>query len=141
MTNADEVQLRAENSGLWFSPQAPEPRVLGQRGLDSVLFDVRALDPVIAREIRRRSGSHRAVTGSGIIDIKGLVSATETAGPQPALAVPRRATLLSDVAAMPLNIPMRAPEPTPAVAKSRWTGPVLGVLSVLAVALAVLALL
>lgn len=141
MTTVDEAQLRAENSGLWFSPQTPEPRVLGQRGLDSVLFDLRKLDPATAREIRRRTAAHRVAPGSGLIDIKVLVAAEEEVGPPPQLEVPRRASLL-DVAAMPLGVPAAAAATLPsAKPQPRWLVPVLGLLTLLAVALALVAVL
>jgi hypothetical protein len=73
----DTRQVRGE-SGLWFSPQPFPPGLVGQRHLDSTLFDLRQLD---AAGLQRREPSTlvgaREQAGSGLIDIKTLIGATQ----------------------------------------------------------------
>ncbi|MBC8070457.1 MAG: hypothetical protein IAG13_19150 [Deltaproteobacteria bacterium] len=82
----DPRQMRGE-SGLWFSPQPFPPGLVGQRHLDSTLFDLRQLDAAGLQ--RREQGplvGTREQPGSGLIDIKTLVGAAQQ-GDAPARAV------------------------------------------------------
>ncbi len=65
------------DSGLWFSPQPFPPGLLGQRHMDSALFDLRKLDGATLRGRTRELGSDRSreAQGSGLIDVKALVAA------------------------------------------------------------------
>jgi hypothetical protein len=76
--------MRGE-SGLWFSPQPFPPGLVGQRHLDSTLFDLRQLDAsrLHAREPDTIVGGAREQPGSGLIDIKALVGAQRDATARP----------------------------------------------------------
>jgi len=65
------------DSGLWFSPQPFPPALLGQRHMDSALFDLRKLDGATLRGRTRELGTDRTreAQGSGLIDVKALVAA------------------------------------------------------------------
>jgi hypothetical protein len=84
----DPRQTHGE-SGLWFSPQPFPPALVGQRHMDSTLFDLRQLD---AGRLQRRDPdvmlAAREQAGSGLIDIKTLVGVQQ-----------------GDAAARPLVIP------------------------------------
>ena len=103
----DTRQMRGE-SGLWFSPQPFPPGLVGQRHLDSTLFDLRKLD---AAGLQRREQNTligtREQAGSGLIDIKTLVGATQhgDAGARAVVIPPPRGLVafVQPTATMPIS--------------------------------------
>lgn len=87
----NDLRLAPGDSGPLFSPQPFPPGLLGQRHLDSTLFDLRTLDAARLTPREHRAAGNRGggePPGSGLIDIKTLVAAHH--GESPA----RRITLL-----------------------------------------------
>jgi hypothetical protein len=81
------------DSGPLFSPQPFPPGLLGQRRLDSTLFDLRTLDAaqLAPREARAAGGHAGEPPGSGLIDIKTLVAAHHGESPaRPVTLLPPR---------------------------------------------------
>lgn len=83
----DTHQLRGD-SGLLFSPQAFPPGLLGQRRVESTLFDVRQID--VARRLARyrQPEPSNVQAGSGLIDIATLVGVTRGGDARPVVVPP-----------------------------------------------------
>jgi|LNFM01.2.fsa_nt_gb hypothetical protein len=107
-------QIRGD-SGLWLSPQPLLPQVIGQRRLESTLFDLRQMDIArrLARGEARQLEATRGAPGSGLIDIASLVGAVrgdaaydrKVVVPPPRGLVPQaRVVLPPPVAAVPRRL-------------------------------------
>lgn len=107
---------RNDDSGLWFSPQPPEPAVKGARNPDSVLFDLAAVAPPPTRpRPPLRLATRPADAGSsGMIEIGTLVAADReptAAALAPAVPVGLAPTLVP-VSPRPVVVtPAPAPRP------------------------------
>lgn len=89
----NDLRLAPGDSGPLFSPQPFPPGLLGQRHLDSTLFDLRTLDAarLAPREPRAAGGRAGDPPGSGLIDIKTLVAAHHGEAPaRPITLLPPR---------------------------------------------------
>jgi len=99
--------MRGE-SGLWFSPQPFPLALVGQRHLESTLFDVRQID--VARRLARcrkpQQSSVQSGSGSGLIDIPTLVGVARGADDSARAVVvppPRGLVVASEPAVMPMS--------------------------------------
>lgn len=88
----NEANLRAENSGLWFSPEPEAPRE--GRSPDSVLFDLsKVATPSAAAPAPQPAARRHDATGSGLIDVRTLAAAANDPNGEPP-PVARPVTLL-----------------------------------------------
>lgn len=110
----DDTRPTSRDASPLFSPQPFPPGLIGQRSLESTLFDLRALE-----DARRRGGPDALVSrprepsaGSGLIDIKTLIGATQrgtAAASVPAMVLPARSLVAAPTMAATLPVVPPAP--------------------------------
>ncbi len=137
--DVDDTRTTPRDASPLFSPQPFPPGLIGQRRLESTLFDLRAFE-----DARRHGGGPDAMVhrprepsaGSGLIDIKTLIGATArgaSAAAVPAVVLPVRG--LVDTARPHVSLPRAMPA---AAARTRaWLAVACVALFTTAVALAV----